>query len=138
MKKCEWQMENSIPKDFIPIHQISPFSKQIGVIYERSDDQGFVRAFHAAERHTNSGGVVHGGVLSTFADIVLAQAVFRELALTPITVRLVTEYLIPVKIGAWIEGTARLRRSGRSLAFVEGEVIVGRRMVVIASAVFKL
>ena len=127
-----------VPDGFVPIVHSAPFGKHIGPIFERADDDGFVRAFRAAEKHINAGGYVHGGVLATFADIVLAQAVIRALGRPAVTVRLVTEFLAPVEVGAWVEGTARLSRAGRSLAFVEGEITVGRRTVMTASATFKL
>ena len=97
-----------------------------------------VRAFRVVERHTNAAGIIHGGMLTTFADIVLAQAGLREVGGPIVTVRMVSEFVAAGKLGAWVEGTARVRRRTRTLVFVEGELAASGRVLLTASGVFKI
>ncbi len=101
-------------------------------------DGEWVRAFRIEEHHTNAAGIVHGGMLTTFADIVLAQAGLREVGGPILTVRMVTDFVATGKLGAWVEGTARVRRRTRTLVFVEGELRASGRVLMAASGVFKI
>ena len=127
-----------VPVGFVPILHSARFGELIGPIYESEVGEDFVRALRVDEKHTNAGRIVHGGALMTFADIVLAQAVIRALGARPVTVRLVGDFLAPVRIGAWLEGRAHLTRSGRALAFAEGAFTVGPQTVMTAAATFSL
>ena len=55
-----------------------------------------------------------------------------------VTVRMVSEFVAAGKLGAWVEGTARVRRRTRTLVFVEGELAASGRVLMTASGVFKI
>jgi acyl-coenzyme A thioesterase PaaI-like protein len=82
-------------------------------------------------------GVVHGGMLATFMDAVLAMAL-RQIGRGGVTVNLSLDYLRMARTGDWVMGESRLLRATTDLAFVEGRAFVGQRDLVRASGVFKL
>ncbi len=125
-----------IPAGFAPITHSAAFGAMIGPIYERTDAEGFVRAFRVEERHTNGRGVLHGGMLMTFADIVLAQAGFVAGAGPAATVRMAIEFVAPGRLGEWVEGRAQVSRRTRSLIFARGEISVDDRLLMTASGLF--
>ena len=127
-----------IPDSFVVIEPNSPFTKAFGPLYECVDERGFVRAFRVQPHHRNINGVAHGGVLASFADMLLARALQWELHRYGVTVRLVTDYLSPAKSGEWVEGRSRITGGGNSIAFVRGEAYVGTRPVLAAAATFRL
>lgn len=131
-----------IPDGFVLVEPNSPFRESFGPIYERVDGKGidkeFVRAFRVAAHHKNINNVAHGGVLAGFADMLLARALRWELDRFGVTVRLVTDYLGPAKLGDWVEGRARITGGGNTLAFVGGEAHVGTRAVFSATGVFRM
>ena len=95
----------------------------------------------ADDVHLNNSGVVHGGVLATLLDStsgLAASLSFDASATTPVvTVSLNINYLLSVYPGL-IEATAKVKRSGRSLAFVEAQIFdKERRIVATATGVFK-
>jgi len=110
----------------------------IGPIYERTDAKGFVRAFRIEDRHTNGRGVLHGGMLMAFADIVLAQAGILAGAGPAATVRIATEFIAPGRLGEWVEGRAQVSRRTRSLIFTQGDISVGDRPLMTASGIFMM
>ena len=96
-----------------------------GPFYFRTDDEGAVAAFRAGEKHMNSGGVVHGGCLMTFADFALfaiAQEVFGDDGYG-LTVAFSSEFLSGAKAGQLIEARGEVLRAGGSLVFVRGIVM---------------
>ena len=128
----------AVPEGFRAIEHSAPFGAHVGPFYEKDVEGAVVRAFRVTERHTNAAGVVHGGMLTTFADIVLAQAGLREVGGPIVTVRMVSDFVAAGKLGAWIEGTARVQRRTRTLVFVGGELASAGRVLMTASGVFKI
>ncbi len=135
------ESEFSPPPGFTPIDH-SRFCATIGPIFERRDsdaaaDAEVHRAFRAEERHTNAGGVVHGGMLSTFADVLLGQAAWQAARKPLVTVRLVNDFIAPARPGDWVEGRAWPTRVGRTMVFVAGEVRVAGKVIMTITGNFK-
>ncbi len=59
-----------IPPHFELLRDESGFGRLVGPLYIRKPGEGrtFAWGFRAADKHLNPGGVVHGGMLVTFAD----------------------------------------------------------------------
>ena len=88
---------------------------------EVAEGEGRV-ALDAAERHLNTHGTVHGGVLATMIDAAMAGAVRASGGEQPVTVSLSLTYLEPAQPGH-LEANARVRKRGKRLIVVEGEVV---------------
>ncbi len=88
----------------------------------------FRQAVRLQERHCNSRGHAHGGFLSAFADGLLATAIFRATGRPSVTVRLTTDFLRVARVGEWMQGTARIERATRSLAFVEARAWISESL----------
>ena len=125
------------PAGFEAIIHSNPFGAHIGPIYELITAGGFVRGFYLGEKHMNAGGVAHGGVLMTFADIILGQAVLRHIERSAVTVRMTADFIAPVKLGSWVEGTAAVTHGAKTLVFVSGEICVAGKPVMTAQGTFK-
>lgn len=95
--------------------------------------------FLAEKRHANLGGVVHGGMLMSFADDVLGMAVWEAAGRRPCTtVQLNTQFIAPARIGDFVEGKAEVLRATRSVVFVRGILTAGERTLVAADGVWKI
>lgn len=129
--------ESEAPAGFRAMNHPSPFGRHNGPFFEKGEGEGYVRGFRVLERHCNRGGRLHGGMLTTFADMVLGSAATRATGTPNVTVRLIVDFITPARRGAWVEGQARIVRAGRSLVFVEGELRVGHRDIATASGMFK-
>jgi len=125
------------PAGFKPIVHSNPFGAHIGPIYEREEGDQFWRGFYVGEKHSNSASIAHGGVLMTFADVVLARAVSREINGMAVTVRMTCDFLGPARLNVWVEGTASVTRATRSLVFVEGTLSVAGKPIFAAQGLFK-
>lgn len=116
-----------------------PFTSHNGPFFHRIDPNGtFFHGFRAMERHCNGMGIVHGGLVTAFADGLMGTAVWRETGIAALTIRLNADFLSIARVGDWVEGTARVSRATRSVAFAESEIYVGKRAVMHATGVFKL
>lgn len=129
-----------IPEGFAPRRAGGPFLEPVGPIWMRPDEGGATFGIRLERRHCNSHAVAHGGMLATFADLVLGIG-GAEQAGTPgnfITVSLVSDYLAPAPLGTWLECRPRLLRRTARLMFVEGLFEADGEAVLRASGVFNL
>ena len=61
----------AVPEGFEPLFRSSPFLDLLGPFYNKLTGKELVLGFFASEKHCNSRGIVHGGVLSSLADVAL-------------------------------------------------------------------
>ena len=115
-----------------------PYTTHNGPFFHRNLEEGaFEHAFYALKRHCNGMGIVHGGMLTTFLDGVLARAVWGATGGASVTVHLSVDFLSMARAGEWVLGEARVTRKAKDLVFVEGRVRTGHRDVLRGSGVFK-
>lgn len=139
------------PSGFGAILSNSAFGWENGPIFEHQGAEGRRRGFRVAERHINAGGICHGGMIMTFADILLATAVLDVASPPFVTVRMTTDFMDAARLGEWVEGRATLagglsdRQFGSQsedpfggLVAVAGEMTANGRIIASASGLFKL
>jgi uncharacterized protein (TIGR00369 family) len=93
------------------------------------------------ERHCSGLGVCHGGMLATFADILMPMVFFTDASHAPFTQALPTvslqlDYISPVRRGDFIRGEAQVLKVTRRLVFAQGLVRVESQVVLRCSGVF--
>ena len=91
----------------------------------------------AVDEHLNPHGTVHGGVLATMIDVAMGTAVATTGGDSPVTVSLTVTYLEPGKPGRLV-ATAKVRKRGKRLIVVEGQVEQGEDVVADALATFSV
>ncbi len=112
------------------------FGELVGPIWRRGDPHfGFV----AAEKHANHIGIVHGGMLMTFADQAMGMTGRRATDDKPhATIELNMQFVGAVQIGDFVEAHCEIVRMTRSLLFIESKLKVGERPVASASGIWKI
>ena len=120
--------------------QQSGFASQVGPFYEVKLDSGMRRALALESRHLNPEGVVHSGVLASFADFALYRAIGDEIGheLRFAAVTLNVQFLSAAKAGIWLYGEGIMLRRTRELIFANGELFTDERTVATVSGVWKL
>jgi acyl-coenzyme A thioesterase PaaI-like protein len=127
----------AIPEGFVPVEPHGRFTPGIAALYVKREGDGIVRGVRVEDRHLNAAGIAHGGFLATMMDSTFGNTLGAA-GRRGFTVRLVTDYVGPAKRGDWLEGRARITRATATLAFLEGELTVGSRVVIKGQAVFAL
>lgn len=88
--------------------------------------------------HLNGGGMMHGGMMMTLADVVLGSTVAHAAGGMGSTVSLNCDFLAGIKSGTRVEGEATVSRLTRSVAFVSGRLFSGDRTFLTASGIWKV
>ncbi|WP_232661999.1 PaaI family thioesterase [Pseudonocardia sp. TRM90224] len=129
------------PAGFRPVERRSGFLDLIGPLYvDDADPRSPVYGLRIGEKHTNSRGGVHGGVLTTLADVALGYGALAAhgKALSLLTASLTVDYTGSAAVGDWIEARTTLKRMGSRLAFAGCEITNDTRPVASCSGVFSV
>ncbi|MFP6748804.1 MAG: PaaI family thioesterase [Alphaproteobacteria bacterium] len=131
-------MSTDVPAGFKLAAESETFESFVGPLYEKREGEQYTCGFRAAPHHGNRRGVVHGGMLFTFADHTLGNMVWeRSQDQACATVTLNVDYLAGARTGDWIECTGNITRETRSLIFIKGQLTIEGRIVMTASGVWK-
>ena len=128
----------SVPDDFRAIPRLSPFNALVGPLYERRRGSEVSIGVRIEEKHTNSRGICHGGLLATVADLSLGYAMLAKTGGKGgfVTAHLAIDYAGGAKIGDWIESAVDIQRQGARLAFANCYLVADGKRIVRASAIF--
>lgn len=126
------------PAGYVPVDPGEGYMGHNGPYFTNPEGEGAQRAFYALPRHANGLGVVHGGMLTTFMDSVLAGAAYRATGRISVTIHLSVDFVHMARLNDWVMGEGRVVRVTPDVVFVEGRAYVRRRDVVRASGIFKL
>lgn len=115
-----------------------PFEVLVGPFYMKELEDGtFKSAFIAEEKHTNALGMVHGGLLMSFADFSLFSIARKEVDGDCVTVGFNSEFVAAGKVGEVIESSGEIIRATRSLLFVRGTIYSGDQTLLSFSGILK-
>lgn len=112
-----------LPEDYKTDAGFDPCEDHIGPFYYREEGGSFRYAFIVEKKHCNTSGIVHGGVLMTFADFCLCmQATHHYQDEYCTTVSFSGDFVAAGQLGHLIECEAEVTRKTGSLVFVVGKV----------------
>ena len=131
----------ALPPGYELIRGANGFMALTGPVYVRKprDGQTLAWGFRAEPQHLNPAGIVHGGMLVTFADQMLgALAFYAAGRKASSTIDLACSFVAPGRLGDWIECTGEVVRSTASVVFLHGRVFVGQRTLVDVKGIWKV
>jgi len=125
-----------------PLRVESGFLKTIGSIeWCKQANESLKMRFRVEPIHCNPVGSCHGGMLATFADIVLGFSVGHSIGdstFTP-TIELKCDFLAPAQSGRWVISQAEILRSGKAIGVARCVMITDMgETVAHASGIFKV
>lgn len=130
------------PPGFEPLPMGGPFIELNGPILLRHVGAEVALGFRVERRHCNPMDNCHGGMLASFADMVLPLCIHRQspevgFRFLP-TISLQVDYLAPAPLGAWVQGEGQVLRVTRSMVFAQGLVHADGVPAVRISGIFKI
>jgi len=129
---------SDVPEGFGPLFRTSPLLDALGPFYGKGAGAELTIGLRVAEKHTNSRGGVHGGVLATLGDVALGytMAFSSDPPRRALTASLTIDYVGAAKVGDWIEARVDKYKVGKTLAFANAYLTVDDTQVARVSAVF--
>ena len=132
-------MSVDIPDGYEPEPGDNAFATLVGPIFQKTEERGVRFLFNAEEKHRNPRGVVHGGMLVTFMDNLLAHTIVHVIGdVRKATMSLSCDFVGPAYPGQRMEGLGEVTRVTRSVVFARGSITADGATVVTGSGVWKL
>jgi len=127
------------PPGFTETRLIDPFELHVGPVFERREEGGRVFGFRVDNRHINMRGIIHGGMLMTFADAAFGQAAWDACDHADVvTLSMQGQFLAPAREGDWIQVAPVLTRRTKSMIFLRGDFLVDSAPIFSVSSVWKI
>lgn len=130
-----------VPEGFRPIKVGGAFVFHNGPLYGKWTGQRLLLGFRVEKRHTNPLKMCHGGMLATFADMLIPCATMyqsdMERRFLP-TISLQIDYMGTAPLGAWVQGQADVLRTTRNMLFGQGLITADGEPALRVSGIFKM
>ena len=133
------------PEGFEPHFRRSPLTDPWEPLYSRRLADRVILGLQAREPHTNSRGMVHGGLIAALADNAMGLscvAVMSGEGRKPegglVTVSMATDFIGTAKLGQWLAVDTQYVKTGKSLCFAQAFVTADGEVIARADARFKV
>ena len=138
-------MATAPPAGFEPHFRRSPRTEPWEPIFSRRLPDRVIIGLYAREPHTNSRGMVHGGLIAALADnamglscVVVLTAQERKPEGGLVTVSMATDFIGAAKLGQWVAFDTSYVRTGRTLCFAQAFITADSEVIGRADARFKV
>ena len=128
----------TVPQGFELLANASVYSRHIGASYARKEAGGATLVQPTLPHMCNSGGVLHGGYMMSFANSAVTRAAGMTTGMAPTTVAFSAEFLSAGQSRSPLVTRVEVPRSGKSLAFLRGLLEQDGRRLLAYSATIKL
>jgi uncharacterized protein (TIGR00369 family) len=130
---------NPTPEGFQPVQIGGHFATHTAQLHARWLDNHLQLGFRVEAHHVNPGNACHGGMLATFADILISSAAQYQTDIPrqflP-TIHLQMDFMAPAPLGSWVQGQAEVLKVTRKMLFSHGLIEADGVAAVRASGVF--
>lgn len=133
------------PDGFAPHFRKSPVTDPWEPLYSRVMADRVVIGFHVRGAHTNSRGMLHGGLITALADnamglscVQVLTAAGRKPEAGLVTVSLAIDFIGAAKLGQWIAVDTQYVKTGGTLCFAQAFVTADGDVIARADARFKV
>jgi uncharacterized protein (TIGR00369 family) len=129
-----------IPELFDPHFKKSPMTDPWEPLFSKREEHRVTIGLRADDRHCNSRGFVHGGLISTLADnaMGLSCASYHEALGGLVTLSLHVDFVNVAKKGDWLTFETNFVKPGRSVDTAQGQVLANGKICALIGATFKV
>ena len=128
----------AVPAGFGLLANASLYSRHIGPSYVRKEVDGATLVQPTLPHMCNSGGVLHGGYMMSFADSAVTRAAAFVTGMAPSTVSFAAEFLAAGDALSPLTTRVEVPRHGKTLAFLRGLLEQGGKPLLSYSATILL
>ena len=128
-----------IPEGFEVSSSRGRFTTHNGPVYRATGAGDLRSGLWVLDRHCNSMGFMHGGMVSSFADGALAWAVWDATRKMSVTLKLTISYFGTVRPGTWLEARPQVvSATADGIVHVMADLLVGgEKLAARADATFR-
>jgi uncharacterized protein (TIGR00369 family) len=133
------------PEGFAPHFRKSPLTDPWEPLYSRVLADRIVLGVRVRTPHTNSRGMLHGGLIAALADNAMGLSCVQMLSSEGrkpegglVTVAMATDFIGAAKLGQWVAFDTPYIKTGRTLCFAQAFVTADGEVIARADAKFRV
>ena len=133
------------PAGFAPHFRKSRLTDPWEPLFSRVLADRVIIGLYVRESHTNSRGMLHGGLIAALADNAMGLSCVQVLtgegrkpAGGLVTVSMATDFIGAAKLGQWVEVDTQYVKAGKTLCFAQSFVTADGEVIARADARFKV
>lgn len=134
------QISAGIPAGFEPHFRKSPFTDPWEPLYSKKTERSVTMGLRLAKAHTNSRGLIHGGLIAALADNAMgyscAQVTGWNISL--VTISLAVDYVGTADIGQWLAIECEVIKTGNTICFAQGLIKADGAVIARANGTFRV
>jgi uncharacterized protein (TIGR00369 family) len=129
-----------IPEGFEPHFRKSPLTDPWEPIYSRRTADAVFIGLRLATPHTNSRGLIHGGLIATLADNAMGLSCGLKLGggARLVTVGLAVDFIGTAQIGQWLSVESEVIKTGGTLCFAQSRIVADGGIIARANGTFRV
>jgi uncharacterized protein (TIGR00369 family) len=129
-----------IPEGFEPHFRKSPLTDPWEPIYSQRTADAVILGLRLAKPHTNSRGLIHGGLIAALADNAMGLSCGTRLSGGPrlVTVSLAVDFVGSAAIGQWLAVESEVIKTGGTLCVAQCRVTADDAVIARANGTFRV
>ena len=114
-----------IPVGYEPHFRKSPFTDPWEPLYSQRTDRAVILGLRLAKPHTNSRGLIHGGLIAALADNAMGYSCGQMMGAmgggqsSLVTISLAVDFIGSAQIGQWLAVESEVIRTGHTICFAQ-------------------
>lgn len=131
---------DAIPEGFARHPRSSPLTEPWEPLYSKTTADAVIIGLRLAKAHTNSRGLIHGGLIAALADNAMGLSCSNKAGnlLGLVTINLSVDFLGAANIGQWLAFETTFVKVGGSICFAQCFVTADGEPCARANATFKI
>jgi uncharacterized protein (TIGR00369 family) len=129
-----------IPEGFQPHFRKSPFTDPWEPLYSKKTETAVIIGLRLAKPHTNSRGLIHGGLIASLADNAMGYSCALVMGWTSslVTISLAVDYVGSAEIGQWLAVESEVIRTGSTICFAQTLIKADDTVIARANGTFRV
>src|SRR5262245_42384827 len=129
-----------IPEGFEPHFRKSPFTEPWEPLYSKKTENAVIIGLRLAKPHTNSRGLIHGGLIASLADNAMGYSCALVMGWTTslVTISLAVDYVGSAEIGQWLAVESEVIKTGSTICFAQSLIKANDTVIARANGTFRV
>ena len=129
-----------IPEGFQPHFRKSPFTDPWEPLYSKKTETAVIIGLRLAKPHTNSRGLIHGGLIASLADNAMGYSCALVMGWTSslVTISLAVDYVGSAEIGQWLAVESDVIKTGSTICFAQSLIQADDIVIARANGTFRV
>ena len=132
----------AIPEGFEPHFRKSPLTEPWEPLYAKRTEKAVFMGLRLAKPHTNSRGLIHGGLITALADNAMGYScglvMGWDTSKSLVTISLGVDFVGTAKIGQWLSIEPEVIRTGSTICFAQSLIKADDLVIARANGTFRV